>query len=86
MKRFLRIILSYVASLMALLLCGFQHLTANISESVAVTAFFALGLIPAAIVSLIREMHLADKRQLRELSARIDELEAERDSKADSDE
>ena len=78
MKRALRILLCYVASFAGLWLIGFGWLMSSM-ENGAQMAWLFLGaaLLLSLVFTLIWELYLHSKDQVRKLTARIDELEAE---------
>ena len=78
MKRALRILLCIVASFAALYLTGFGWLMSDIANgSRIVWLFLGTSLLFAAIFVLLWELYLHGKQKTRELSERVDELEAE---------
>lgn len=78
MKRVLRILLCIVASFAVLYLIGFGWLMAHMeNESQIVWLFLGTSLLFAAIFVLLWELYLHSKQENQELSARVDELEAE---------
>ena len=78
MKRALRILLCVVASFAVLYLTGFGWLMSDMeNESQIVWLFFGTSLLFAAIFVLLWELYLRGKQETRELSERVDELEAE---------
>ena len=78
MKKALRILLCYVASFAGLWLIGFGWLMSSMeNESRIVWLFFGSALLLSLVFTLIWELYLHSKDQVRELTARIDELEAE---------
>lgn len=78
MKRALRILLCIVASFALLYLTGFGWLMSHMeNESQIVWLFLGTSLLFAAIFVLLWELYLHGKQETRELSERVDELEAE---------
>lgn len=78
MKRLLRILLCLVASFAGLYLTGFGWLMDDMTNgSRIVWLFLGTSLLFATIFVLLWEMYLHNKQEDRELSERIDELEAE---------
>ncbi|MBQ9151210.1 MAG: hypothetical protein IJX72_03080 [Clostridia bacterium] len=78
MKRVLRILLCIVASFAALYLTGFGWLMADMTNgSHIVWLFLGTSLLLATVFTLLWELYLHNKQENRELSERIDELEAE---------
>ena len=78
MKRLLRVLLCLVASFAGLYLTGFGWLMSDITnESRIVWLFLGTSLLLATIFVLLWELYLHNKQENRELSERIDELEAE---------
>lgn len=78
MKRALRILLCIVASFALLYLTGFGWLMSDMeNESQIVWLFLGTSLLFAAIFVLLWELYLHGKQKNRELSERVDELEAE---------
>ena len=78
MKRALRILLCYVASFAGLWLIGFGWLMSSM-ENGAQMAWLFLGaaLLLSLSFTLIWELYLHGKDQMREMALRVDELEAE---------
>ena len=78
MKRALRILLCIVASFALLYLTGFGWLMSHMeNESQIVWLFLGTSILFATIFVLLWELYLHGKQETRELSARVDELEAE---------
>lgn len=78
MKRVLRILLCIVASFAVLYLIGFGWLMSHMeNESQIVWLFLGTSLLFTAIFVLLWELYLHSKQENQELSARVDELEAE---------
>lgn len=78
MKRALRILLCIVASFALLYLTGFGWLMSHMeNESRMVWLFLGTSLLFATIFVLLWEQYLHSKQEARELSRRVDELEAE---------
>lgn len=78
MKRLLRILLCLVASFAGLYLTGFGWLMDDMTNgSRIVWLFLGTSLLFATIFVLLWEMYLHNKQEDRELSERVDELEAE---------
>ncbi len=78
MKRLLRVLLCLVASFAGLYLTGFGWLMSDMeNESRIVWLFLGTSLLLATIFVLLWELYLHNKQENRELSERIDELEAE---------
>ena len=78
MKRVLRILLCIVASFAALYLTGFGWLMDDMTNgSRIVWLFLGTSLLVATGFVLLWELYLHCKQEARELSERVDELEAE---------
>lgn len=78
MKRALRILLCIVASFAVLYLIGFGWLMSHMeNESQIVWLFLGTSILFTAIFVLLWELYLHSKQENQELSARVDELEAE---------
>lgn len=78
MKRLLRILLCLVASFAGLYLTGFGWLMDDMTNgSRIVWLFLGTSLLFATIFVLLWEQYLHSKQENQELSARVDELEAE---------
>ena len=78
MKRALRILLCIVASFALLYLTGFGWLMSHMeNESQIVWLFLGTSLLLATIFVLLWELYLHGKQETRELSERVDGLEAE---------
>ena len=78
MKRVLRILLCIVASFAVLYLTGFGWLMSDMeNESQIVWLFLGTSLLFATIFVLLWELYRHNKQENRELSERINELEAE---------
>ena len=78
MKRALRILLCIVAAFALLYLIGFGWLMSHMeNESRMVWLFLGTSLLFATIFVLLWELYLHSKQEARELSRRVDELEAE---------
>ena len=78
MKRALRILLCIVASFAVLYLIGFGWLMVHMeNESQIVWLFLGTSILFATIFVLLWEQYLHSKQENQELSARVDELEAE---------
>ena len=78
MKRALRILLCYVASFAGLWLIGFGWLMSSMENgSQMAWLFLGSALVLSLVFTLIWELYLHSKEQVRELTTRIDELEAE---------
>lgn len=78
MKRALRILLCIVASFAVLYLIGFGWLMVHMeNESQIVWLFLGTSILFATIFVLLWEQYLHSKQDNQELSARVDELEAE---------
>jgi len=78
MKRAMRILLCIVASFALLYLIGFGRLMSHMeNESQMVWLFLGTSLLVATVFVLLWEQYLHSKQEARELSRRVDELEAE---------
>ena len=78
MKRALRILLCIVAAFALLYLIGFGWLMSHMeNESQIVWLFLGTSILFATIFVLLWEQYLHSKQENQELSARVDELEAE---------
>ena len=78
MKKVLRFLLCYAASLVSLLLIGYGWLmTAVDNEARIVWLFLGSALLLSAVLFLLWETYLHGNEQTQELTARVDELEAE---------
>ena len=78
MKRALRILLCIVAAFALLYLIGFGWLMSHMeNESQMVWLFLGASLLFATVFVLLWELYLHSKQEARELSERVDELEAE---------
>ena len=78
MKRALRILLCIVAAFALLYLTGFGWLMSHMeNESQIVWLFLGTSILFATIFVLLWELYLRGKQETRELSERVDELEAE---------
>ena len=75
MYKILRFILCYAVSLVVMYVCGFEFLVSDLSESIAVTTFFLLTLIPTVISFLLLEFYLSCRRKIERLNKRIEALE-----------
>ena len=78
MKRALRILLCIVAAFALLYLIGFGWLMSHMeNESQMVWLFLGMSFLFATVFVLLWELYLHSKQEARELSERVDELEAE---------
>ena len=78
MKRALRILLCIVAAFAVLYLIGFGWIMSHMeNESQIVWLFLGTSILFATIFVLLWELYLRGKQETRELSERVDELEAE---------
>ena len=78
MKRALRILLCIVAAFALLYLIGFGWLMSHMeNEAQIVWLFLGTSILFATIFVLLWEQYLHSKQEARELSQRVDELEAE---------
>jgi len=78
MKRALRILLCIVAAFALLYLIGFGWLMSHMeNESQMVWLFLGTSLLFATVFVLLWELYLHSEQEARELSERVDELEAE---------
>ena len=78
MKRVLRTLLCIVAAFAVLYLIGFGWIMSHMeNESQIVWLFLGTSILFATIFVLLWELYLHSKQEARELSERVDELEAE---------
>ena len=78
MKRALRMLLCLVAAFVGLYIVGFGWLMEDMQNaSRIIWLFLGSSMLLAMLFSLVWELYLHTKEQARELSERMDELEAE---------
>ena len=79
MKRALRFVIYLVIAFTALLLSGFGN-TINVREhDLALSVFIRAVLVLFAVIAVMYETHLSNKRKIDELSSRVEKLEKELD-------
>ena len=79
MKRALRFVIYLVIAFTALLLSGFGN-TINVREQdLALSVFIRAVLVLFAIIAVMYETHLSNKRKIDELYSRVEKLEKELD-------
>ena len=81
MKKVVRFLICYILSCGAVYLSGYGNLMNEISPSLATTTFLFSALVLSVIAFLMLELYLSHKNKIRELSERIEKLEAESKSR-----
>lgn len=76
--RVLRFTASYLISFAAISLSGYGELMECVHPDAVPRIFLLSVLVIAVIVTLIWEMHLGNKNKIKELEARISELEEQK--------
>ena len=81
MKKVVRFLICYILSCGAVYLSGYGNLMNEISPSLATTTFLFSALVLSVIAFLMLELYLSHKNKIRELTARVERLEAESKSR-----
>ena len=83
MKKVVRFLICYILSCGAVYLSGYGNLMNEISPSLATTTFLFSALVLSVIAFLMLELYLSHKNKIRELTTRVERLEAENKARND---
>ena len=78
-KRIVLFLVCFCVSAALLLLSGYGNLMNGMSESLAVSTFFGGAVVIAIVFFLLLQMYLNVKKQLSNISRRIEKLEGKND-------
>ncbi len=75
MNGFIRFLICFAASFVAVYLSGYGNTVGDISESLAITTFIGAVVLVSVICTMIWNTYASLKNEIKELQTRIDELE-----------